>query len=142
MRSRRSSPSCAPPPASSPRSRAASRRRGSPRRTFRAVGRGLESFMTSRISSPVFVGREAELEMFAAAFRDVTAGEGRLVLIAGEAGIGKSRFVAEAIERLAPQPLVLSGACLDFGGSPIPLAPIAEAFRTYLRDRDPAELET
>jgi DNA-binding CsgD family transcriptional regulator len=98
--------------------------------------------MASRISSPVFVGRRSELEQFGHVYREVAGGHGRLLLVAGEAGVGKSRFVLEAVAREGgPEATVLSGACLDLSGSPIPFAPIAEALRGWLRGRDPDEAD-
>jgi DNA-binding CsgD family transcriptional regulator len=98
--------------------------------------------MAHRISSPVFVGRSAELERFDQAYREAADGHGRLVLVAGEAGVGKSRFVVEAVARaVAREATVLSGACLDLSGSPIPFAPIAEALRGWLRGRDADEVD-
>ncbi len=46
------------------------------------------------VSSPVTVGREPELEIFRRAIDDVRAGRPRVVVVGGEAGIGKSRLVA------------------------------------------------
>lgn len=43
------------------------------------------------------IGREPELAAFAAAAADVAAGHGRCVLVTGEAGVGKTRLVADAI---------------------------------------------
>ena len=43
----------------------------------------------------VFVGRETELTALRAAIDDALAGRGRLVLLAGEPGIGKTRTAQE-----------------------------------------------
>jgi class 3 adenylate cyclase/tetratricopeptide (TPR) repeat protein len=45
--------------------------------------------------APAFVGREAELAELRAAIKDMQAGRGRVILISGEAGLGKSRLLAE-----------------------------------------------
>src|SRR6185312_13762531 len=50
-------------------------------------------------ASTPLVGREAELADLAAVLEDVLAGQGRLVLIGGEAGIGKSRLSDELLAR-------------------------------------------
>jgi class 3 adenylate cyclase/predicted ATPase len=47
-----------------------------------------------------FVGRQAEIERLTSELEAVQAGQGRLVMIEGEAGIGKSRLVMESM-RLA-----------------------------------------
>jgi class 3 adenylate cyclase/tetratricopeptide (TPR) repeat protein len=46
------------------------------------------------------VGREEELELLLRRWQQASAGEGRVVLISGEPGIGKSRLIAELQERL------------------------------------------
>jgi class 3 adenylate cyclase len=46
------------------------------------------------------VGREEELELLLRRWRQAASGEGRVILISGEPGIGKSRLVAELQERL------------------------------------------
>jgi class 3 adenylate cyclase/predicted ATPase len=50
------------------------------------------------------VGREEELEMLLRRWSKVKAGEGQVVLLSGEAGIGKSRLTAALMERLEGEP--------------------------------------
>ena len=50
------------------------------------------------------VGREEELELLLRRWSRAKSGEGQVVLISGEAGIGKSRLTAELLERLAGEP--------------------------------------
>jgi class 3 adenylate cyclase/predicted ATPase len=50
------------------------------------------------------VGREEETELLLRRWARAKTGEGEVVLIAGEAGIGKSRLTAELPERLAAEP--------------------------------------
>ena len=50
------------------------------------------------------VGREEELELLLRRWSRAKSGEGQVVLISGEAGIGKSRLTAELLERLASEP--------------------------------------
>lgn len=54
-----------------------------------------------RAASSPFVGREPELRALRVALDDVVAGHGRLVLLAGAAGIGKTRTAAEIEPYLA-----------------------------------------
>ena len=71
------------------------------------------------IASSPFVGRAAVLARIEAAFDRARVGRGQLVLLAGEAGIGKTRtaeeFAATARARGVP---VLSGWCSETGGAP------------------------
>jgi class 3 adenylate cyclase len=50
------------------------------------------------------VGREEELELLLRRWSKATTGEGQVVLLSGEAGIGKSRLTAALLERLAGEP--------------------------------------
>jgi class 3 adenylate cyclase len=52
----------------------------------------------------VLVGREEELEILLRRWSKAKAGEGQVVLISGEAGIGKSRLTAALLEHLAAEP--------------------------------------
>ena len=50
------------------------------------------------------VGREEELELLQRRWSKGKTGEGQVVLLSGEAGIGKSRLTAALLERLATEP--------------------------------------
>src|SRR5246500_1451638 len=50
------------------------------------------------------VGREEELELLARRWAKARSGEGQVVLLSGEAGIGKSRLTAALLESLATEP--------------------------------------
>src|SRR3984957_13810668 len=50
------------------------------------------------------VGREEELELLLRRWSRAKAGEGQVVLLSGEVGIGKSRLTAALLERLAGEP--------------------------------------
>ncbi|MGH7858140.1 MAG: AAA family ATPase, partial [Candidatus Binatia bacterium] len=75
------------------------RRHDVPRATHRGRGRGRKRVRRERTthlaSGSQFVGRERELEQLLAGFASALGGSGRLFLISGEAGIGKSRLVEE-----------------------------------------------
>jgi DNA-binding NarL/FixJ family response regulator/energy-coupling factor transporter ATP-binding protein EcfA2 len=75
------------------------------------------------------IGRQAELAALRAALDEVTAGGGRLVLVLGDAGVGKTRLV-QAFTGLARAAgaTVLAGGCLQFEAD-IPYAPFIEALR-------------
>ena len=50
------------------------------------------------------VGREEELDLLLRRWSKAETGEGQVVLLSGEAGIGKSRLTAALLERLAAEP--------------------------------------
>src|SRR5450432_207229 len=50
------------------------------------------------------VGREEELDLLLRRWSKAKSGEGQVVLLSGEAGIGKSRLTAALLERLATEP--------------------------------------
>ena len=50
-----------------------------------------------KVVRPQFVGRESEMKTLRAMLQDVLVGEQRVVLISGEAGVGKSRLVEELL---------------------------------------------
>ena len=90
--------------------------------------------------SPVFVGRAAGLDRVAGVLRQAALGEPAVVLVAGEGGVGKSRFVAELLARRAPPGArVLAGQCSGFAPGSLPYAPIAGALRQLLRSSEEEE---
>jgi tetratricopeptide (TPR) repeat protein len=85
----------------------------------------------------VFVGREREIAELIAALEDARSGKGRLLLLTGEPGIGKSRLADELATRARERGFaVLWGRCWEAGGAPI-YWPWVQAIRTYLRENDP-----
>ncbi|WP_158581726.1 ATP-binding protein [Actinomadura spongiicola] len=82
------------------------------------------------IVSPVFAGRATELAELHAAHTRAHAGEPAAVLVAGEAGGGKTRLVAEFTRNLR----TLTGACLDLGAASLPYAPFTAILRRLGRD--------
>lgn len=84
----------------------------------------------------VFVGRERELAELLVALDDAISGQGRLVLMAGEPGIGKSRLGEELAGRArAVGAQVLAGRCWEAGGAPA-YWPWVQAMRAYARMTD------
>ena len=91
-------------------------------------------------SRGVFVGRERELAELLGALEDALAGRGRLVLVAGEPGIGKSRLADELIRRArARGARVLVGRCWEAGGAPA-YWPWVQSLRAYVRETEPEAL--
>ena len=88
----------------------------------------------------VFVGREGELDVLVRALEATVAGRGRVVLVAGEPGIGKSRLVDELMgQARARAGRVIVGRCWEAGGAPA-YWPWVQSLRTYVRETDPEEL--
>jgi DNA-binding NarL/FixJ family response regulator len=92
-------------------------------------------------SSPILVGRAAELSLLEGALRRASEGEPAIVLIGGDAGLGKSRLVAEFGEGARQAGArVLVGACLDLGGEGLPYGPFLEVLRNLGEELSPADL--
>jgi predicted ATPase len=68
----------------------------------RSVESRFEALRTSGLTA--LVGREEETELLLRRWARAKTGEGQVVLIAGEAGIGKSRLTATLMERLGSEP--------------------------------------
>jgi DNA-binding CsgD family transcriptional regulator len=118
-----------------------------------APGTMMEDVTTHLLTTPL-VGRAAEIDELAALVRlpggaGTDAGAGGVVLLSGDAGVGKTRVLDELrdqAERAGWRTLV--GHCLDFGDSALPYLPFTEilgrlaqespAFVTGLSDRHPA----
>ena len=87
-----------------------------------------------------FVGREAELEQVRGGLDAAAAGHGRLFLIVGEPGIGKSRLADEVIGTARARGFrVLVGRCWEAGGAPA-YWPWVQSLREIAQEA-PAELD-
>ena len=86
-------------------------------RELKGIGEPLQAWAALRPSSvesrfealhatglTALVGREEELELLLRRWSRAKTGEGQVVLLSGEAGIGKSRLTAAMLERLAAEP--------------------------------------
>jgi DNA-binding SARP family transcriptional activator len=88
------------------------------------------------LAGGTFVGRERELAQLEDALAGARAGRGRLVLLSGEAGIGKSRLADELAARARRRGVrVLSGAAWEAGGAPA-YWPWVQVLRAYVHDAD------
>jgi DNA-binding CsgD family transcriptional regulator/tetratricopeptide (TPR) repeat protein len=91
--------------------------------------------MGGRVASPTFVGRVEELQILQAARRRAADADPAVVLVGGEAGVGKTRLIAELTARCATEGTrVLAGGCVPVGDGALPYAPIVEALRALLGD--------
>jgi DNA-binding CsgD family transcriptional regulator/tetratricopeptide (TPR) repeat protein len=105
-----------------------------------AVDRRWDRVMVGRISSPRFVGREAELEALERLLERTTSGSGGAMLIGGESGIGKSRLVAELEARAGTaKVMVLTGECLELAEGQLAFSPIISALRGAMEDAQALE---
>jgi len=86
------------------------------------------------------IGREQELAFLHERWQEAVVGQGGLVFVNGEAGVGKSRLVEEFTNRLHWQGIcVLWGRCYEFERL-LPYQPVAEALRSILPTLNPSEL--
>ncbi len=88
--------------------------------------------MLERVLCPTLVGRDEPLFVLEDALLSAERGEGRFVVLGGEAGIGKTRLATELTKRarrLGSE--VLWGACSE-AELPLPYLPFVEALGNYL----------
>ena len=98
--------------------------------------------MPRRLVSPTLVGRTAELAAIARAIDGAAAGSPVHQLVSGEAGVGKSRLVAEAAAFGTARGMrLVVGGCADVGHGGVPYGPIVEALRSLVRTLDADRLD-
>lgn len=88
----------------------------------------------------IFVGREREMAELRASVDAATTGHGRIVMLAGEPGIGKTRTAQELAayaETMGAQ--VWWGSCYEQQGAP-PYWPWVQPIRSYIQRTDPDSL--
>ena len=91
--------------------------------------------MVGRISSPRFVGRLKELDALERLLSGASDGRGSAVLVAGDAGMGKSRLVFELEQRARERGMrVLSGECVPLADGELAFAPVISALRDVVED--------
>ncbi len=79
-----------------------------------------------------FVGREAELERLGEALERARGGQGQIVGVVGEAGVGKSRLFHEFKARLAQGCMVLETFSVSHGKA-FPYLPLIDLLRNYFQ---------
>jgi class 3 adenylate cyclase/tetratricopeptide (TPR) repeat protein len=89
------------------------------------------------------IGREHEIELLLEPWRRAREGEGQVVMLEGEAGIGKSRLVREMRDRLAGEPLTpLSYYCSPYHQNTVAYPIAAHLIRAArIRREDPPEVK-
>ena len=90
--------------------------------------------------SGIFVGRQHEMDILRTMLADALAGQGRLVMLGGEPGIGKTR-TAQELATIAVQQggQVLWGRCYEEHGAP-PYWPWVQSLRAYVHACRPTQL--
>ncbi|HEU4896020.1 MAG TPA: AAA family ATPase, partial [Actinomycetota bacterium] len=114
------------------------RRAGEPAGSFASgAGGAILVDRTATLTSPTFVGRTEELARLAAAGDRAAGGTPTVVLVGGEAGVGKTRLVGEVLAAArAAGTTVLAGGCVELGGEGVPFAPLIEGLRGFVRELD------
>ncbi|MDG9704784.1 helix-turn-helix transcriptional regulator [Streptomyces sp. DH37] len=88
---------------------------------------------SSRVS-PVFVGRGAELAALTDALARAGTGEPQAVVVAGEAGVGKTRLLEEFLAATRARGAVAAvGGCVEIGAEGLPFAPVSTVLRSLHR---------
>jgi class 3 adenylate cyclase/tetratricopeptide (TPR) repeat protein len=106
------------------------------------VWRVLAERAEAEIDRTPFVGRRSELATLVERFDDVVrSGSSRVVTIAAEAGIGKSRLVAELARDLADRARRLTGTCLPYGEG-VTFAPVEQTVRGLVGIEPSADMAT
>ena len=94
------------------------------------------------LAGGVFVGRQREMGELKACLEDALSGRGRLVTLVGEPGIGKTRTAQELCTYAGLRGAqVLWGRSYEEQGVP-PYWPWVQAIRSYVRERDPEQLNS
>jgi hypothetical protein len=91
----------------------------------------LYASVSRRLSSPALIGRDGELSQLDALRSRAASGRGAVVLLEGEAGVGKSRLLAEVVARSRRAGAgVLVGRAVEGGGA---FRPLGDALLAHQR---------
>lgn len=94
----------------------------------------------SKQAKPLFVGREKELAILREGLEQAVAGHGQLFLLAGEAGIGKTRIVDELSHYAAARGVAIAWARCWHGTEAFPYWPWIQILRALKPDSQASEL--
>ena len=103
-----------------------------PVQIFRLTGRGSRRSPIEPIEGrplATFLGRDEEMAVLTASLADARAGNGAVLSVVGDPGVGKSRLLHEFVQAERHDLTLVSGRCVSYGGSTSYL-PVAEIVRT------------
>jgi predicted ATPase len=97
--------------------------------------------MAYQVTTARLVGRTQELARLGELLARAAGGEPLVVLLGGEAGVGKTRLVEQLATTARERAVrVLGGGCVPLGEEGLPFAPVIEALRGLADDLDAEEL--
>jgi DNA-binding CsgD family transcriptional regulator len=97
--------------------------------------------MAGGFTSRVFIGRAEELRRLAATLDRAEQEQPQVVLLAGDAGMGKTRLLLEFADRAQQQgSRVLVGGCVELGDIGLAYLPVVDALRGLVDDPEEADL--
>jgi predicted ATPase len=97
--------------------------------------------MAYQVTAGRLVGRTQELAQLRQLLARTTAGEPLVVLLGGEAGVGKTRLVEQLAAASGQDAHVLRGGCVPLGEEGLPFAPVIQALRGLADQLDADELQ-
>jgi DNA-binding CsgD family transcriptional regulator len=97
--------------------------------------------MAGGFTSPTFIGRADELQRLEAILGRADQGRPQVVLLAGDAGIGKTRLLLAFADRARRRGVrVLTGGCVELGDIGLAYLPVVDALRELADDPEEARL--
>ena len=97
--------------------------------------------MAGGFASAAFIGRAAELGRLDAVLDRAEQGQPQVVLLAGDAGVGKTRLLLALADRSRGRGMrVLIGGAVELGDIGLPYLPVVDALRGLAEDPEEARL--
>jgi DNA-binding NarL/FixJ family response regulator len=97
--------------------------------------------MAGELSSAAFIGRAVELRRVDALLERAAQGRPQVVLVSGDAGVGKTRLLLALADRARRRGMrVLMGASVELGDIGLPYLPVVDALRGLADDPDETRL--
>ena len=97
--------------------------------------------MAGELPSSAFIGRAVELGRLDAVLERAEQGSPQVVLVAGDAGVGKTRLLLALADRARRRGMrVLAGGCVELGDIGLPYLPVVVAVRELAEDPEEARL--